>query len=37
MIFQQIVNEESGCLSYLVGCGRAGEADDPHDVAPPGA
>jgi glyoxylase-like metal-dependent hydrolase (beta-lactamase superfamily II)/rhodanese-related sulfurtransferase len=26
MIFQQIVNEESGCLSYLVGCGRAGEA-----------
>jgi len=26
MIFQQILNEESGCLSYLVGCGRAGEA-----------
>ena len=26
MIFQQIVTEESGCLSYLVGCGRAGEA-----------
>ena len=26
MIFQQIVNEESGCLSYLIGCGEAGEA-----------
>lgn len=26
MIFQQILNEEAGCLSYLVGCGQAGEA-----------
>jgi hydroxyacylglutathione hydrolase len=26
MIFQQIVNEETGCLSYLVGCGQAGRA-----------
>ena len=26
MIFQQLVNEESGCLSYLIGCGQAREA-----------
>ncbi|MCI0549142.1 MAG: MBL fold metallo-hydrolase [Candidatus Rokubacteria bacterium] len=26
MIFQQLVNEEAGCLSYLIGCGQAGEA-----------
>jgi hydroxyacylglutathione hydrolase len=26
MIFQQLVNEESGCLSYLIGCGEAGQA-----------
>ena len=26
MIFQQIVNEEAGCLSYLIGCGQAGQA-----------
>jgi glyoxylase-like metal-dependent hydrolase (beta-lactamase superfamily II)/rhodanese-related sulfurtransferase len=26
MIFQQLVNEESGCLSYLIGCGQAGQA-----------
>jgi len=26
MIFQQILNEESGCLSYLIGCGDAGKA-----------
>jgi glyoxylase-like metal-dependent hydrolase (beta-lactamase superfamily II) len=26
MIFQQIVNEESGCLSYLIGCSEAGKA-----------
>ncbi|MET0851594.1 MAG: rhodanese-like domain-containing protein [Candidatus Rokuibacteriota bacterium] len=26
MIFQQIVNEEQGCLSYLIGCGQCGEA-----------
>jgi hydroxyacylglutathione hydrolase len=26
MIFHQFLNEESGCLSYLVGCGQAGEA-----------
>jgi hydroxyacylglutathione hydrolase len=26
MIFQQIVNEETGCLSYLIGCGQAGRA-----------
>lgn len=26
MIFQQFHNEESGCLSYLIGCGEAGEA-----------
>lgn len=26
MIFQQLINEDSGCLSYLVGCGEAGEA-----------
>jgi len=26
MIFQQILNDESGCLSYLIGCGQAGQA-----------
>ena len=26
MIFQQLVNEESGCLSYLIGCPQAGQA-----------
>lgn len=26
MIFQQVINEEAGCLSYLIGCGRAGAA-----------
>src|SRR5919106_731513 len=26
MIFQQLLNEESGCLSYLIGCGDAGQA-----------
>ena len=26
MIFQQIVNEDSGCLSYLIGCAQAGRA-----------
>ncbi|MGH7393434.1 MAG: MBL fold metallo-hydrolase [Candidatus Rokuibacteriota bacterium] len=26
MIFQQVQNEESGCLSYLIGCGQAGQA-----------
>jgi hydroxyacylglutathione hydrolase len=26
MIFQQLLNEESGCLSYLIGCTEAGEA-----------
>src|SRR5688500_5385142 len=26
MIFQQLVDEESGCLSYLIGCTRAGQA-----------
>jgi glyoxylase-like metal-dependent hydrolase (beta-lactamase superfamily II)/rhodanese-related sulfurtransferase len=26
MIFHQFQNEESGCLSYLIGCGQAGEA-----------
>ena len=26
MIFQQILNEEAGCLSYLIGCSQAGEA-----------
>lgn len=26
MIFHQVQNEESGCLSYLIGCGQAGEA-----------
>jgi glyoxylase-like metal-dependent hydrolase (beta-lactamase superfamily II)/rhodanese-related sulfurtransferase len=26
MIFQQIANEETGCLSYLIGCAEAGEA-----------
>jgi hydroxyacylglutathione hydrolase len=26
VIFQQLVNEESGCLSYLIGCGEAGQA-----------
>lgn len=26
MIFHQLQNEESGCLSYLIGCGQAGEA-----------
>jgi len=26
VIFQQFLNEESGCLSYLIGCGDAGQA-----------
>jgi glyoxylase-like metal-dependent hydrolase (beta-lactamase superfamily II)/rhodanese-related sulfurtransferase len=26
MIFQQLANEDSGCLSYLIGCGEAGRA-----------
>ena len=26
MIFQQVLNEESGCLSYLIGCSEAGRA-----------
>lgn len=26
MIFHQLLNEESGCLSYLIGCGIAGQA-----------
>ena len=26
MIFQQILNEETGCLSYLIGCSEAGHA-----------
>ena len=26
MIFQQMVNEETGCLSYVIGCGQAGHA-----------
>jgi glyoxylase-like metal-dependent hydrolase (beta-lactamase superfamily II)/rhodanese-related sulfurtransferase len=26
VIFQQLQNEESGCLSYLIGCAHAGEA-----------
>ncbi len=26
MIFQQILNEEAGCLSYVIGCGQAGQA-----------
>jgi len=26
VIFQQLLNEESGCLSYLIGCAEAGEA-----------
>jgi hydroxyacylglutathione hydrolase len=26
MIFQQLLNEESGCLSYLIGCAQAGRA-----------
>jgi glyoxylase-like metal-dependent hydrolase (beta-lactamase superfamily II)/rhodanese-related sulfurtransferase len=26
MIFQQILNEETGCLSYLIGCGQIGRA-----------
>jgi hydroxyacylglutathione hydrolase len=26
MIFQQLINEEAGCLSYLIGCGQAGTA-----------
>jgi glyoxylase-like metal-dependent hydrolase (beta-lactamase superfamily II)/rhodanese-related sulfurtransferase len=26
MIFQQLLNEESGCLSYLIGCTQAGRA-----------
>jgi hydroxyacylglutathione hydrolase len=26
VIFQQILNEESGCLSYLIGCAQAGQA-----------
>jgi glyoxylase-like metal-dependent hydrolase (beta-lactamase superfamily II)/rhodanese-related sulfurtransferase len=25
MIFQQLLNEETGCLSYLIGCTQAGE------------
>ncbi|MGH7374446.1 MAG: MBL fold metallo-hydrolase, partial [Candidatus Rokuibacteriota bacterium] len=25
MIFQQILNEEAGCLSYLVGCAQTGQ------------
>ena len=24
MIFQQLVNEDAGCLSYLIGCSQAG-------------
>jgi len=24
MIFQQLVNDDAGCLSYLIGCGRSG-------------
>ena len=26
MIFQQLINEDAGCLSYLIGCGQAGTA-----------
>ena len=26
MIFQQLQNEDAGCLSYLIGCGQAGAA-----------
>lgn len=26
MIFQQVVNEDAGCIAYLIGCGEAGEA-----------
>ncbi len=26
MIFQQLLNEESGCLSYVIGCAEAGRA-----------
>jgi glyoxylase-like metal-dependent hydrolase (beta-lactamase superfamily II)/rhodanese-related sulfurtransferase len=26
MIFQQVLNEEAGCLSYLVGCAQSGQA-----------
>jgi len=26
MIFQQLVNEDSGCLSYLIGCTESGQA-----------
>src|SRR5574337_356028 len=26
MLFQQILNEEAGCLSYLIGCGQSGQA-----------
>jgi glyoxylase-like metal-dependent hydrolase (beta-lactamase superfamily II)/rhodanese-related sulfurtransferase len=26
MIFQQLVNEDAGCLSYLIGCSQAGTA-----------
>ena len=26
MIFQQLINEDAGCLSYLIGCGQAGAA-----------
>ncbi len=26
MIFQQLLNEESGCLSYVIGCTQAGQA-----------
>lgn len=26
MIFQQFLNEDSGCLSYLIGCGQTGQA-----------
>ncbi|HZF04228.1 MAG TPA: rhodanese-like domain-containing protein [Patescibacteria group bacterium] len=26
MIFQQLLNEESGCLSYVIGCAQAGRA-----------
>ena len=26
MIFQQLVNEDAGCIAYLIGCSEAGEA-----------
>src|ERR1700730_18735022 len=26
MIFQQIVNEDAGCISYLIACSQAGQA-----------